>query len=92
MRGGHCNYSPQVPKNIATPLLGSSSLLTLKLDSDVLIIVSVAVNHKHLDTTVYMYREVIHTRSYLKITCLEMHRAGSGSGLWQVFVFVVLNL
>jgi hypothetical protein len=49
-------------KNIATPLLGSSSLLTLKLDSDVLIIVSVAVNHKHLDTTVYlyMYREVIH--------------------------------
>jgi hypothetical protein len=55
---------------------------------------SVAVNHKHLGTTVYMYRdtEVIHSSSYLKITCLEMHRTGSGSGLWQVFVFAVLNL
>ena len=57
-----------------------------------LIIVSVAVNHEHQDTTVYMHREVIHSSSYMKITCLEMHRTGSGTGLWQVFVFTVLNL
>lgn len=92
MRGSHCNYSPQVPKNIATPLLGTSSSLTLKLDSDVLIIVSVAVNLKHLDITVYMYRGVIHSSSYLKIVCLEMHRTGSESDLWQVFIFAVMNL
>jgi len=47
-----------VPKNIATPLLGTSSSLTLKLDSDVLIIVSVAVNHKH------------HTLKFLSEDCM----------------------
>ena len=60
LRGGHCNYSPQVPKNIPTPLLRTSSSLTLKLGYDILITVLVPVNHKHLDTT--EYREVIHSK------------------------------